>query len=112
MEDTQPKSLELDTLIIACKGPFHHEQLSKPENKALVEKLLEEMLGRKVTLAPVLADGAPQAPEKPSGPRAPKSLSAPKIDVEKLEKEEPLVAATMKMFGAKIVEVKRNNPQK
>jgi hypothetical protein len=34
------------------------------------------------------------------------------VDVATLEKEEPIVAAALKMFGGKIVEVKRNNPQK
>jgi DNA polymerase-3 subunit gamma/tau len=111
--DTRPKHIDEGTLILVCKGPFHHEQLSKPENKVLVEKLLEEMLGRKINLVPVLPEGsAAAAPDKPSALRAPKPLSAPKIDVEKLEKEEPIVAAALKMFGGKIVEVKRNNPQK
>jgi DNA polymerase III subunit gamma/tau len=112
LADTRPKNIDEGTLILVCKGPFHHEQLSKPENKVLVEKLLEELLGRKITLVPVLPEGAPAPSEKPSGPRAPKPLSAPKVDLKELEKEEPLVAAALKMFGGKIVEVKRNNPQK
>jgi DNA polymerase III subunit gamma/tau len=111
--DTRPKHIDEGTLILVCKGPFHHEQLSKPENKVLVEKLLEEMLGRKINLVPVLPEGSVTATsDKPSTLRSPKPLSAPKIDVETLEKEEPIVAAALKMFGGKIVEVKRNNPQK
>ncbi len=110
--DTRPKKIDEGTLILVCMGPFHHEQMSKPENKILVESFLEELLGRKINIVPVLPEGAPASPDKPAGPRAPKALSAPKIDPKELEKEEPLVAATMKMFGAKIVEVKRNNPQK
>ncbi len=110
--DTRPKKIDEGVLTLVCKGPFHHEQLSKPENKVLVEKLLEEAVGRKVTLVPVLPEAKAAAPEKPKGPRAPKPLSAPQVDVEKLEKEEPIVAAALKMFGGKIVEVKRNNPQK
>ncbi len=110
--DTRPKKIDEGVLTLVCKGPFHHEQLSKPENKVLVEKLLEETIGRKITLVPVLPEAKAAAPEKPKGPRAPKPLSAPQVDVEKLEKEEPIVAAALKMFGGKIVEVKRNNPQK
>jgi hypothetical protein len=112
LRDTRPKHIDEGALILVCKGPFHHEQLSKPENKVLVEKLLEEMLGRKISLVPVLPEGTATATDKSPALRAPKPLSAPKIDVEKLEKEEPIVAAAMKMFGAKIVDVKRNNPQK
>jgi DNA polymerase-3 subunit gamma/tau len=110
--DTRPKHIDEGTLILVCKGPFHHEQLSKPENKVLVEKLLEEMLGRKINLVPVLPEGSAPAADKPAALRAPKPLSAPQIDVEKLEKEEPIVAAALKMFGGKIVEVKRNHPPK
>ena len=112
MVDTRPTGLDEGTLVLACISQFHHEQLSKPENKVLVEKILEETLGRKINLVPVLPESKAAAPEKTSGPRAPKPLSAPQVDVKELEKEEPLVAATLKMFGAKIVEVKRNNPQK
>lgn len=110
--DTRPKKIDEGTLTLVCKGPFHHEQLSKPENKVFVEKLLEETIGRKITLVPVLPEGRAASAEKPAGPRTPKPLSAPKVDVEKLEKEEPIVAAALKMFGGKIVEVKRNNPSK
>jgi len=111
--DTRPKTLDEGTLVLLCKGPFHLEQLSKPENKVLVESVIEELIGHKINLVPVLPAGAvkPVSNEKPAV-RAPKSMSAPKIDIKELEKEEPIVAATMKLFGAKVVEVKRSNPQK
>ena len=112
--DTRPKSLDEGTLVLLCKGPFHQEQLSKAENKTLVEQILKDLLGRPITLVPVLAEGAakPSEAKAPSpSARAPKSLVAPTVDVKELEKEEPLVAAALKMFGGKIVEVKRNNPK-
>ncbi len=112
LHGTHPKRIDENTLVLACDGPFHHDQISVPENKILVEKLLEELLGRKLTIVPVLAENAPTSADKPAGPRSPKAQSAPKVDVKELEKEEPLVAAALKMFGGKIVEVKRNNPQK
>jgi DNA polymerase III subunit gamma/tau len=111
--DTRPKSLDEGTLVLLCKGPFHQEQLSKSENKTLVEQILKDLLGRPITLVPVLAEGAAKVSETkaPATSRAPKSLVAPTVDVKELEKEEPLVAAALKMFGGKIVEVKRNNPK-
>jgi DNA polymerase III gamma/tau subunit len=113
LTDTRPRQIDGNTLVIACKSAFHQEQLAKAESKALVESLIEGILGRKITVVPVLAQTAPVASApKPSGPRAPKALSAPSVDMEKIEKEEPIVAAAVKMFGGKIVEVKRNNPQK
>jgi hypothetical protein len=86
--------------------------MTKSENKVFFESLIEQVLGRKITLVPVLPESARVSPDRPTGPRAPKPMSAPKIDVKELEKEEPIVAATMKLFGAKVVEVKRNSPQK
>ncbi len=113
MRDTHPKNIEEGTLVLVCKSLFHLERLSKPESKILVEKLLEEEIGKKVTLVPVLPEGSnPPIPQKLSGPKSPRSYSAPKVDMKELEKEEPLVAAAIKLFGGKIVEVKRNNPRK
>jgi DNA polymerase III gamma/tau subunit len=111
--DTRPKQVDGNTLVLSCKSGFHQDQLTKDENKSLVEAAASAILGRKVTLVAVLAQAAPTAASpKASGPRAPKPLSAPAVDMEKIEKDEPIVAAAMKMFGGKIVEVKRNNPQK
>ena len=112
MEDTRPKTMDEGTLVLVCKGPFHLEQLAKPENKAIVEDLLAEILGHKISLVPVLPEKPSVVGEKSPGPRAPKPLSAPVLDEKRLEKEEPLVAAAINIFGAKVVEVKRNSPQK
>jgi DNA polymerase-3 subunit gamma/tau len=113
LADTHPKSLEEGTLILTCKGPFHQEQLSKSENKTFLEQILKETLGRAVNLVPVLGTDAPKTSESktPGAARAPKAMTTPAVDVKELEKEEPLVAAALKMFGGKIVEVKRNAPK-
>ncbi len=112
LTDTRPKSMEDGTLVLVCKSQFHQERMSTPENKILMEGLLEKIIGRKINLVAVLPEGAASSPEKAAGLRAPKAMAAPKIDVKELEKEEPIVAATMKLFGAKVVEVKRNTSQK
>jgi hypothetical protein len=111
--DTRPKTLDETTLVLLCKGPFHFEQLSKTENKDLVESVIEEMVGRKISLIPLLPAGSVKntSLEKPAV-RAPKPMSSPKMDVKEVEKEEPVVAAAMKLFGAKVVEVKRSIPPK
>jgi DNA polymerase-3 subunit gamma/tau len=113
LADTRPKTLDGGTLVLLCKGPFHYEKLSVSENKVLVESFIEELVGRKINLIPVLPEGAVKnaSSEKPAV-RAPKPLSSPKMDVKEMEKEEPVVAAAMKLFGAKVVEVKRSNPPK
>ena len=112
LADTRPKTLDSGTLVLLCKGPFHYEKLSVTENKVLVEGFIEELVGRKINLIPVLPEGAVKnaSSEKPAV-RAPKPLSSPKMDVKEMEKEEPVVAAAMKLFGAKVVEVKRSNPK-
>jgi DNA polymerase-3 subunit gamma/tau len=113
LADTRPKNLEEGTLVLVCNNSFIHESISKGENKHLTEKLLEEVVGRKVTLVPVLpektkSEEAPAA-SPADGPRAPKSQIDIKKEADAVEKEEPIVASAVKIFGAKIVEVKRNN---
>ena len=112
LADTRPKTLDSGTLVLLCKGPFHYEKLSVTENKVLVEGFIEELVGRKINLIPLLPEGAVKnaSSEKPAV-RAPKPLSSPKMDVKEIDKEEPVVAAAMKLFGAKVVEVKRSNPR-
>ena len=80
--DTNPKKLEEGTLILVCKTPFHYEQISKNENKVFVEKLLEDVVGRKTSLVPVLPESATASatPQTP-GLRVPKPLSGPKVDM-------------------------------
>jgi len=112
LRDTRPKDLSEGTLVLVCAGPFHYDTLTKPENKTLVEGLVGELLGQKINLVPVMPENAPKAQDSPKGPRIPKPLAAPAVTVQQLEKEEPLVAAAVKLFGGKIVEVKRNSPQK
>jgi hypothetical protein len=112
LRDTRPKDLSDGTLVLVCMGPFHYDTLTKPENKTLVEGLAGELLGRKINLVPVMPENTPKTQDGPKGPRIPKPLAAPAVTVPQLEKEEPLVAAAVKLFGGKIVEVKRNQPQK
>jgi DNA polymerase-3 subunit gamma/tau len=113
LSDTRPKNLEDGTLVLMCKSVFHQEQMAKAENKILVEKSLEALLGRKIVLVPVLPEApSPAAAPKAAGPRAPRPASAPKVDLKELERDEPIVAATVKLFGAKVVEVKKSNPTK
>jgi DNA polymerase-3 subunit gamma/tau len=113
LADTRPKTFDGGTLVLLCKGPFHYEKLSVSENKVLAENFIEELVGRKINLIPVLPESAVKnASSEKTAVRAPKPLSAPKMDVKETEKEEPVVAAAMKLFGAKVVEVKRNNPLK
>jgi hypothetical protein len=100
-------------LVLVCKNDFLYESISKNENKLLAEKLLEEVVGRKITLVPVLPEktkpGNVPAPPQATGPRAPKSQAEIKKEADMVEKEEPIVSSAVKIFGAKIVEVKRNN---
>ena len=93
MRDTQPKKLEENTLVIVCKSLFHLERISKPECKILIESILAEEIGKKITLVPVLPEGSNTSPQsKNSGPKNPRSVSAPKVDMKELEKEDCAVA--------------------
>jgi hypothetical protein len=124
LSDTRPKSFEGGALVLSCKGPFHRDQLDKPENKKLIESLLEEATTLKVNVVPVLSgEGAAPRPAGPAaGAREARPAQAPqdevlkplepaggksKAEMKELEKQEPFVAAVVKLFDGKVVDVKK-----
>ena len=42
----KPVSIENDTIILAFRYPYHKEQIEKPENQRIVEKIISNFLGR------------------------------------------------------------------
>jgi hypothetical protein len=91
--------------VVACKSAFHRDQIQLPENKRLLEQIIGEAAGTPVNLVAVLADGVANAPKTEGGVLKPKAH--PKVDVQALQKEEPLVKAVMEMFDGKVVDVIR-----
>lgn len=110
LKDTHPKSCETGTLVLACLGPFHREQVEKPENKKLIEALLEETTGLKLNLVPVLAEEKKTGIVSPPGGGVLKPMGRAKTDLREMGKQEPFVEAVVKLFNGKVVDVKRTRP--
>ncbi|MCA9389914.1 DNA polymerase III subunit gamma/tau [candidate division WWE3 bacterium] len=50
----EPHSLEENTLTLNFKYKFHKERIEEPENKRIVEEVIEKVTGQKVTISCVL----------------------------------------------------------
>lgn len=105
LTDCRPKSLDQDTLVLICKGPFHQEQIQLPENKRLVEQVIAAVANAPLKLVAVLPDHMTPTVKTESG--VVKPHAHPKVDVQALQKDEPLVKAVMEMFDGKVVDVIR-----
>jgi DNA polymerase-3 subunit gamma/tau len=104
--DCRPKSIERDTLVIVCKSAFHQEQLQTPENARLAEQVIGEVLNGTFKIVAVVTDAAVNVAKTEGGVVKPQAR--PKVDVQALQKEEPLVKAVMEMFDGKVVDVIRS----
>jgi len=109
LADTKPRSYENGTLILACKSPFHREQAEKAENRKNIERIIEEVTGLKVHLAPVLAD-AKAAPKKKESAKdevlKPMGKTGPEVDE---AMKDPWVERVVKTFNGKVVDVKKTS---
>jgi len=105
--DCPPKTWDRGTLVLACKSAFHQEQIQVAGNKHLIEQVIEEVLNLKVNVVAVLSDQVAQQAKTEKG--VPKPSARPKVDVQAIQKDEPLVKAVMEMFDGKIVDVVRSN---
>lgn len=109
LADCKPQSMEEGTLVLSCKSAFHQSQLQSAENAHLVEQVVGEVVGSPVKLVAVVANAAAHAPKTGKGVLKPQAH--PKVDMQELQKEEPLVKAVMEMFDGKVVDVIRTkNP--
>lgn len=108
--DTQPKSWDNGVLTIACKGPFHREQVEKEENRKILEAYLGEVTGLKVAITGSLSGDAP-APKtvvREAGVLKPMGKTA--AEMKEIGKQEPFVEAVVKLFNGKVVDVKKSRP--
>jgi hypothetical protein len=105
LTDCRPKSLDRDTLVVVCKSPFHQDHIQLPENKRLVEQVVSAIANTPLKLVAVLPDHMTPAVKTESG--VVKPHAHPKVDVQALQKDEPLVKAVMEMFDGKVVDVIR-----
>ena len=105
LTDCRPKSVDQDTLVVVCKSPFHQDHIQLPENKRLVEQVIASVVNAPLKLVAVLPNNMTPVVKTESGVIKPHAH--PKVDVQALQKDEPLVKAVMEMFDGKVVDVIR-----
>ena len=83
-----------NTVVLGFYYPSHKEQIELPENRALVEEAISEMLGRKLALECLLhASGAQRRAEEMTN-RFQEAA------------EDPLIQAVVRKYGAQITDVR------
>ncbi|HHV65002.1 MAG TPA: DNA polymerase III subunit gamma/tau [Peptococcaceae bacterium] len=101
---------ELLYLVFKDQYSFHRDKFTQPENKDIVEKVIERCLGKKLKLTPLLNKEFKElAANFNSGDVEPEKASAENGDLlnTKLrECEDSCVQQAVELFGAELVEVK------
>jgi DNA polymerase-3 subunit gamma/tau len=90
-----PVAMEGETVTLACDGEFHARELSKPENKRLVEASISRAVGQPCYVTCVVRDKKAEV-AKP-GPSA-------GLDATKPDDNDPLVRAALRMLNARVLE--------
>lgn len=69
LRDARPLGLEGGALVLGCRFPFHRDRLSEDKTRAVLERALNHVLGRRCRVRPVVDDGEePRQSELPSDP--------------------------------------------
>ncbi|OXM14709.1 DNA polymerase III subunit gamma/tau [Paenibacillus herberti] len=105
--DGEPVSWAGDSVLIAFKNTMHRETTEKQANRELIERVLQETLGKPIQLATVMQKDWQQASSGVSAERKAEPLE--------LSHDEPPVAASrpewveeaFKLFGEDLVELKK-----
>ncbi|MFA5157721.1 MAG: DNA polymerase III subunit gamma/tau [Patescibacteria group bacterium] len=81
MRDASPEGISGTEFIIAVKFKFHHDKISEIANKQIVEKVIEDILGKKYIVKCTIKDKSKVESRKS------KVLEGPDNDLEKAAKE-------------------------
>ncbi|GGA52869.1 DNA polymerase III subunit gamma/tau [Paenibacillus physcomitrellae] len=103
----EPVSVWEDAVLVAFKNDIHRETTEKPANKQVIERVLEQELGKPYRLLTMMQkdwnDAAAQGAAEPA--KEPFELSHPEGD-EQSASQEPWVDEAVQLFGEDLVVVK------
>lgn len=95
----QPVAVGQSSLVVAFKSPIHCEKTMEPELKGIVERVLQAVTGKQLSLLSVMEEEW-HSVENHKGEGASSSHGSTE------EQEDPLVAEAVKLVGQHLVEVK------
>nr|WP_273545650.1 DNA polymerase III subunit gamma/tau [Paenibacillus caui] len=101
-----PVSVWEDAVLVAFKNDIHRETTEKPANKQVIERVLEQQLGKPYRLVTMMQKDWNEAAEGASVPAAePFELQHPELDGQEGSKE-PWVDEAVQLFGEQLVVIK------
>lgn len=108
--DGEPVSVDHDTVLIAFKNTMHRETTEKPANREIIERVMQDVLGKPYRLATVLIkewqaglEGA-QGAERQQG----EPLQLQPEDADGGLDKPPWVEEAVKLFGEELVVIKED----
>ncbi len=98
LAESEPDSVKGSTIFVAFPRElnFHREVLEEPHNKSSIEAALSQILDATVKLQFIATDKKLKEPEKNISP----------LTREELKNKEPVIDATLNIFGGKILKAK------
>jgi len=97
LKTCQPIDMKGNEIIVSCQYSFHKDKLQRVENREIVEKVIEEILGRKVFLKFITQDEAEKMGYRIS------EINFVKKKRDNKEEENSLVNSALDMFGGEVV---------
>lgn len=101
----EPRSINGGEVCLAFKYKFHKERISDPNIKALIEKVLHEVHGAKLTIEAIIDENLNAEQAEVTAEAVPEVLvkSAPKASAPINAADAPMIDDLLKTFGGKIV---------
>lgn len=98
--DGEPVAATSDEIVVSFKSAIHRETTEKPENKQIIEDVLQSELGRDIKLLTLMENQWKQISEELKGEEAAAS------EEPEPSREDPLVEEAKKLFGEDLIDIK------
>ncbi|HIC93269.1 MAG TPA: DNA polymerase III subunit gamma/tau [Anaerolineae bacterium] len=110
LKSCEPVAVEGEVVVLGFYYPFHKEKIEEPSRKALVERVISQVVGSPCRVKCVLSPKGgrrTRATRKPAEePKAAKAETEEARDKYQAVVEDPLIKAAVSKYGARVVDVK------
>jgi len=110
LKSCEPVAVEGEVVVLGFYYPFHKEKIEEPSRKALVEKVISQVMGSPCRVKCVLSPKGgrrTQVTRKPAGqPKAVQPETEEAQDKYRAVAEDPLIRAAVSKYGARVVDIK------
>ncbi|MFF2094201.1 DNA polymerase III subunit gamma/tau [Paenibacillus sp. NPDC058174] len=106
--DGEPVAATDDSVLVAFKNTMHRETTEKPAHRDIIERVLQDVIGKPLRLATVMLKEWQAAADRPGGAEDPLELTADAIDTGEAAPQPKWVEEAVKLFGEDLVVVKED----